>query len=170
MGNKLFYGIIAVVLVAFVGIFIYMNNASNDPEQLSESGYYPYTDLETDELSGPTIDKLDDEDYHHNQTLDEVNSIVEESDGDGEFVYFWSPTCQHCENATPYLMDAFENTDQEVTQLNVDEYDQAWQQYQIEATPTLVYFENGEEADRFAGDPGNSEDYEEFINTMTEES
>ena len=168
MGNKLFYSIIGIVIVAFVGIFLYMNNSSSEPEQLSDSGYYPYTDLETDELSGPTIDKLDDENYHYNQTLDEVNATVD--NGEGEFVYFWSPTCQHCENATPYLIDAFENTGEEVTQLNVDEYEQAWQEYQIEATPTLVYFENGEEVDRLTGDPGNAEGYEEFINAMAGEN
>src|SRR5699024_1872330 len=112
MGNKLFYSIIGIVVVAFVGVFLYMNNSSSEPEQLSDSGYYPYTDLETDELSGPTIDKLDDENYHYNQTLDEVNATVD--NGEGKFVYYSSPTCQHCENATPYLIDAFENTGEEV--------------------------------------------------------
>ncbi|WP_411842245.1 thioredoxin family protein [Salinicoccus sp. HZC-1] len=167
MGNKVFYGVIALVIIVFIGIFIFMNNSSNDPENLSDSGYYPYTDKNPDELSGATIDKLDNEDYHHNKTLDEVNEIV--SAGEGEFVYFWSPTCSHCEAATPFLMDAFNSTGEEVTQLNILEYEPAWQEYQIEATPTLVYFENGEEVDRFAGNPGNSEDYESFINAMTGE-
>ena len=50
MGNKLFYGIVALIIVAFVGIFIYMNNASNNPDNLSDSGYYPYTDREPENL------------------------------------------------------------------------------------------------------------------------
>lgn len=166
MGNKVFYGIIALVIVVFVAVFIFMNSSSGDPESLSDSGYYPYTDKEADELDGATIDKLDDENYQHNKTLDEVNGIV--SGGEGEFVYFWSPTCVHCQAATPFLIEAFNSAGEEVTQLNILEYEQAWQEYQIEATPTLVYFEEGKEVDRFAGNPGNSEDYESFIKAMTE--
>ncbi|AKG74442.1 thioredoxin family protein [Salinicoccus halodurans] len=167
MGNKVFYGIIAIVIIVFIGVFIFMNSSSDDPESLSESGYYPYTDKDPGELEGATIDKLDDENYQHNKTLDEVGDIV--SGGEGEFVYFWSPTCMHCEAATPFLMDAFNSAGEEVTQLNILEYEQAWQEYQIEATPTLVYFENGEEVDRITGNPGNSDDYESFINAMTGE-
>lgn len=166
MGNKVFYGIIALVIVIFVAVFLFMNFGSDDAENLSDSGYYPYTDKEPGELEGATIDKLDNEDYHHNKTLDEVSDIV--NSGEGEFVYFWSPTCVHCEAATPFLIDAFNSAEEEVTQLNILEYEQAWQEYQIEATPTLVYFENGEEVDRFEGNPGNSDDYESFIKTMTE--
>lgn len=165
MGNKLFYGIIALIIVAFVGIFIYMNSASNDPENLSDSGYYPYTDKDPEELEGATIDKLDDENYHYNKTFDETQEIID--GGEGEFVYFWSPTCVHCIAATPFLTDAFDETGEEVTQLNILEYDQAWNEYAIEATPTLAYFEDGEEVDRLTGNPGNADDYVEFINTMT---
>jgi len=167
MGNKIFYGIIALVVIIFAGVFIFMSSGSDDPESLSESGYYPYTDKEPGELEGSTIDKLDNEDYQHNKTPDEVKETV--ASGEGEFVYFWSPTCVHCEAATPFLMDAFNSEDQDITQLNVLEYQQAWQDYQIEATPTLIYFEDGEEVDRFTGNPGNSEDYVSFINSMTGE-
>lgn len=161
MGNKIFYGIIAIVIVGFAAAFIFMNNASGNPED----GYYPYTDLESEQLEGATIDKLDDENYHYNKTFDETKEIIDA--GEGEFVYFWSPTCVHCNAATPYLMDAFEQTGEEVTQLNVLEYQQPWSEYSIESTPTLIYFENGEEVDRFVGNPGNSDEYADFINTMT---
>ena len=57
MGNKIFYGIIAVIVVAFIAIFVVMNNNSSNPDQLSDSGYYPYTDMEPEDLSGPTIDE-----------------------------------------------------------------------------------------------------------------
>src|SRR5699024_5363251 len=114
-----------------------------------------------------TIDKLDNEDYHHNKTPDEVKETV--GSGEGEFVYFWSPTCVHCEAATPFLMDAFNSEDQDITQLNVLEYQQAWQDYQIEATPTFIYFEDDEEVDRFTGNPGTSEDNVSFIKAITGE-
>ncbi|GAA3722669.1 hypothetical protein GCM10022378_10890 [Salinicoccus jeotgali] len=165
MGNKIFYGIVALIIVAFVGIFIFMNSASNDPDKISDSGYYPYTDLEPEELEGATIDKLDDENYHFNKTFDETKKIIEEEDN--AFVYLWSPTCVHCIAATPFLADAFEQTDAEVTQLNVLEYDAAWSEFEIEGTPTLIYFEDGKEVDRLYGNPGNSDDYKSFIEDMT---
>src|SRR5699024_1475930 len=112
-------------------------------------------------------DKLDNEDYHHNKTPDEVKETV--GSGEGEFVYSWSPTCVHCEAATPFLTDAFNSEDQDITQLNVLEYHQAWQDYQIEATPTLIYLEDGEEVDRFTGIPVNAEDDVSFINVMAGE-
>lgn len=161
MGNKVFYGIIALIVVIFIAVFVVVSNQSSDPESLSESGHYPYTDKEPDELSGPTIDTLDNEDYQANKTPAEVEEIV--NSGEGEFVYFWSPTCVHCQEATPMLTDALDNIDNEVTQLNVLEYDQAWETYGINATPTLIYFEDGEEVERLEGNPGSTEGFEEFM-------
>lgn len=161
MGNKVFYGIIALIVVVFIAVFVVVSNQSSDPESLSESGYYPYTDKEPDELSGPTIDVLDNEDYQANKTPAEVEEIV--NSGEGEFVYFWSPTCVHCQEATPMLTDALDSMDEEITQLNVLEYDEAWQTYNINATPTLIYFEDGQEVERLEGNPGSADGFEEFM-------
>ena len=161
MGNKIFYGIIAVIVIAFVAIFLVLNNSSSDPDQLSDSGYYPYTDKEPEELSGPTIDALDNEDYQYNQTPDEVASAIEENDS--QYVYYWSPTCSHCQEATPLLVDAFDESGEDLIQLNILEYEAPWAEYEIEATPTLIYFEDGEEVERMTGNPGDVASYESFI-------
>lgn len=161
MGNKIFYGIIGVIVVGFVAVFFILNNSSSDPEQLSDSGYYPYTDKDPEELTGPTIDALDNEDYQYNQTPEEVSTAIEENDS--QYVYYWSPTCQHCQAATPLLMDAFDQSDSDLIQLNVLEYEAPWAEYEIEATPTLIYFENGEEVERITGNPGDVASYESFI-------
>lgn len=161
MGNKIFYGVIAVVIVIFVGVFFIMNQQTNSPEGLSDSGYYPYTDKEPDDLSGPTVDSLDDENYHFNHTPEEISETIQNDDE--AFVYYWSPTCPHCQQATPLLIEAFDDEDAELNQLNVLEYEEPWQEYSIEATPTLIYFENGEEVDRITGNPGDVDSYESFI-------
>lgn len=161
MGNKIFYGIIAVVIIIFAGTFYVMNSQSNDTESLSDSGYYPYTDIEPENLEGPTVDALDDENYHFNYTPEEISETIEGEDE--AFVYYWSPVCAHCQEATPLLVEAFDNQDTELNQLNVYEYEEPWQDYQLEATPTLIYFENGEEVDRITGNPGDVETYETFI-------
>ena len=161
MGNKIYYSIIAVIVIAFVAIFLVLNNSSSDPDQLSDSGYYPYTDKEPEELSGPTIDALDNEDYQYNQTPDEVASAIEENDS--QYVYYWSPTCSHCQEATPLLVEAFAQSDEDLIQLNILEYEEPWGEYEIEATPTLIYFEDGEEVERMTGNPGDVASYESFI-------
>lgn len=158
MGNKIFYGIIGLIVIAFIIIAVVIGGNEKSAEDYA---YYPYTDKEPEELSGPTIDKLEDEDYQSNKTPAEVEEIV--NSGEGEFVYFWSPTCQHCQAATPMLIDALDSIDGEVTQLNVLEYDQAWETYNISATPTLVYYENGEEVERLEGNPGSVDGFEEFM-------
>ena len=157
MGNKIFYGIIGLIVVVFVGVFLFMNNEEKDITE----GYYPYTDKEPEELTGATIDRLDDENYQANKTPAEVEEIV--NSGEGEFVYFWSPTCPHCLEATPLLTDALDNIDGEVTQLNLDEYREQWTTWGINSTPTLIYFENGEEVERLEGNPGSPEGFEEFM-------
>lgn len=158
MGNKIFYIIIALVIVIFAGTFFVMNSQSGDYD------YNPYTDLEAEELTGPTVDTLEDENYHFNYTPAEIEEIIQE---DESFVYYWSPTCPACQQATPLLVEAFDNQDAELNQLNIFEYEQhgidLWQPYAIEATPTLIYFENGEEVDRITGNPGDVETYETFI-------
>ncbi len=161
MGNKIFYGIIGLIVVVFIGVFIFMNNQTSDPESLSDSGYYPYTDKKPDELTGPTIDLLDNEDYQANKTPAEVEEIV--NSGEGEFVYFWSPTCSHCMEATPMLTEALDSVEGEVTQLNVYEYENAWATWNINSTPTLIYFEDGKEVERLEGNPGSAEGFEEFM-------
>lgn len=166
MGNKIFYGIIALIVIVFVAVFVFVSNQSSDPDSLSESGYYPYTDKEPEDLSGPTIDVLDNKDYQSNKTPAEVEEIIQSEEG--EFVYFWSPTCVHCQAATPLLTDALDNIDGEVTQLNVLEYDEAWQTYNIEATPTLVYFKDGKEVERLEGNPGSADGFEEFMTAVAE--
>ncbi|WP_250130283.1 thioredoxin family protein [Jeotgalicoccus sp. WY2] len=88
--------------------------------------------------------------------------------GEGEFVYFWSPTCSHCQEATPLLTEALDSNDGEVTQLNVLEYEDAWETWNINATPTLIYFENGEEVERLEGNPGSPEGFEEFMTAAGE--
>ena len=78
-------------------------------------------------------------------------------------VYYWSPTCSHCQEATPLLVDAFEQSGEDLIQLNILEYEEPWAEYEIEATPTLIYFEDGEEVERMTGNPGNVASYESFI-------
>ena len=60
-------------------------------------------------------------------------------------------------------MEAFAQSDEDLIQLNILEYEEPWGEYEIEATPTLIYFEDGEEVERMTGNPGDVASYESFI-------
>ena len=63
MGNKLFYVIIGLIIVGFVAAFFLIRDYQSNPDNLSESGYYPYTDIAAEDVNGPTVDLLDNENY-----------------------------------------------------------------------------------------------------------
>lgn len=104
---------------------------------------------DTEDLDPATIDQLDDENYQNITLPDEVNKQIQS--GEPTTVYFFSPTCSHCQATTPILMPVAEDMDVDVLQYNLLEYEQGWSDYFIEATPTLVYYENGEEVSRWVG-------------------
>lgn len=165
MGNRLFYVVIAIIVAGFIAAFLFIRDYQSDPENLSESGYYPYTDIAASDLQGPTVDLLDNENYQMNRTLEETVEIVQE-ETDGVFVYFWSPVCSFCLNATPNLVKALDDVDANLVQLNLLEYAAGAQVFMIPSTPTLVYYENAQEVERLEGDPEDSEIFLAFMEAM----
>lgn len=167
MGNKLFYVVIGIVVVGFIVAFLFIRDYQSDPENLSDTGYYPYTDIAASDLQGPTVDLLDNENYQLNRTLEETVEVVQQ-ETDGVFVYFWSPVCSFCLNATPNLIEAFDQIDANLVQLNLLEYAAGAQVFMIPSTPTLVYYENAQEVERLEGDPEDSETFLAFMQAMVD--
>jgi len=105
---------------------------------------------DTDNLQQSTIDLLDDENYQNIILPDDLQAKI--YSGEGVFAYMFSPDCGYCMQFTPKLMTVAEQEDIQIDQLNVLEYQNAWTTYQLTHTPTLIYFENGEEVTRIVGD------------------
>ena len=133
--------IAGIVVVVFVAIIFLTNQANN--EKLADNPY------DTEDLEQATIDQLDDENYQNIVLPADLEKEI--ASGEPTTVYFFSPTCSHCQQTTPVLMPVAEDMDVDVLQYNLLEYEQGWQQYMIEATPTLVHYENGEEVSRWVG-------------------
>jgi thioredoxin 1 len=148
--------IIGGVVVAIFALIIVLTNISNN-DKLANNPY------DTDDLEQPTIDLLSDENYQNIALPDEVDEKIKS--GEPTTVYFFSPTCPHCQATTPVLMPVAEDMDIDVLQYNLLEYEQGWQDYFIEATPTLVHYENGEEVSRWVGSQPK-ENIEEFFNEI----
>lgn len=134
--------IIGGVVVVIFALIVVLTQMSNN-EKLANNPY------DTDNLDPATIDQLDDENYQNIVLPDELEEQI--SSGEPTTVYFFSPTCIHCQNTTPVLMPVAEDMEVDVLQYNLLEYDQGWQQYTIQSTPTLVHYENGEEVARWVG-------------------
>lgn len=148
--------IIAAAVAVIFGLIIFLTNQAKD-EKLANNPY------DTEDLDPATIDQLDDEHYQNIALPDEVNEQIQS--GEPTTVYFFSPTCPHCQATTPVLMPVAEDMDVEVLQYNLLEYEQGWVDYSIEATPTLVHYEDGKEVARWVGSQPK-ENIEEFFNEV----
>lgn len=145
-------GAIAAVFI----LLIVLTNMSNDKKLAGN----PYG---TEDLKQETIDQLDDENYQNIILPDDLKAKVES--GEPVTAYFFSPTCSHCKAMTPVLMPIVEEMDVDVVQYNVYEFDQGWDDYRIEATPTMIHFEDGQEVSRMVGNQPK-ENIEAFFNEV----
>ncbi|RHW34128.1 thioredoxin [Neobacillus notoginsengisoli] len=144
---------LGIILVLFVGM-AYLTGKQNEEKT---KGKNPYGDKS---LFPETIAQLDDPNYQNIITIENLEKKL--SAGEDLTVYFYSPTCSHCKKATPILMPLAKELDIEIVQLNVLEYEQAWDIFRIEGTPTLIRFEDGKETARVTGGRDKSE-YQEWL-------
>ena len=146
-------GIIGAAVVLLFAAIIVLTNMSNS-DKMKDNPY------DTDNLQQSTIDLLDDENYQNIILPEDLEEKIES--GEGVFAYMFSPVCGHCKQFTPKLMPVAEQEGIQIDQLNVLEYQNAWTTYQLQGTPTLIYFENGEEVSRLYGDH-NEESVRQFF-------
>lgn len=141
-------GIIAAVVVVLFAIIIFLTNMSNK-DKLANNPYG------TDNLRQSTIDLLENENYQNIILPDALEEKI--ASGEPVVAYMFSPECPHCMKMTPSLMPIADEVGVQVDQLNILEYDAGWDDYNIEATPTLIYFNEGKEVTRLVGDYSSDE-------------
>lgn len=148
--------IVGAIIVLLFAAIIVLTNMKNS-EKLKDNPYG------TDNLKQSTIDLLGDKNYQNIILPDALAKKIES--GEGVVGYFFSPECSHCKNYTPKMMPIADELDIQVNQFNILEFESGWATYQISATPTLIYFENGEEVARLEGDAPN-ETTRQFFNDV----
>lgn len=152
--------IFAVVLIAIFGAIAFITQYQK--EQATEGNPYG-----KDDLDASTIEQLDDPNYQNIVLPEDLQEKLE--NGEDAVVYFYSPTCPHCQETTPVLMPIADDENVDVLQYNLLEFEQGWTDYKIEYTPTLIYFENGAEKDRLVGSQPESE-WTAFLGQTKEEN
>ncbi|PYZ93600.1 thiol reductase thioredoxin [Salipaludibacillus keqinensis] len=134
----IFGSVIVLLFVAIAFLTSYQN------QQQAEGNPF-----EKDRLHSETIDQLDDPHYQNIILPEELDEkLANEED---VTVYFYSGQCEFCNEATPILVPKAEEMDVDLKLYNILEFDQGWNDYNIEATPSIVHYENGEEAARYEG-------------------
>lgn len=141
--NLLTMGIIGGIIVVLFIAIIFLNNLSNK-DKMADNPY------DKEDLDQATIDLIGDENYSNIILPEDLDKKIKS--GETTYAYIFSPTCTYCKNFTPKLMPVAEEYNIRIDQLNVLEYPNEWKKYNIEATPTLIVFKDGEEVSRLMGD------------------
>ncbi|KAB7704899.1 thioredoxin fold domain-containing protein [Bacillus aerolatus] len=151
----IFAALILLVFAAIVFLTKYQQNEASKDNPYGKKELHP-----------ETIKQLDDPNYSNLILPNELEEKLK--NGEDAFVYFYSPTCPHCQKTTPVLMPVAKDKNVDVKQFNLLEFEDGWNEYQIESTPTLVYFKNGVEQERLVGSHPK-ENFEHFLEAHKKE-
>ena len=143
--------ILGVIILLFGSIFLLNNHKNNSIASEYGDMLNQYPDKSISDLSQGTIDSFKDKNYRLQTNPKKIDKMIK--NGDDVFVYFYSPVCVHCQAYTPILMDYVnEKHLTNVYFLNVLEYPEYLQKYNIEGTPTMLHFITGDAYDNFVGE------------------
>ncbi|GAA0438241.1 hypothetical protein GCM10008983_13950 [Lentibacillus halophilus] len=145
-------GPIVVLLIALYFVTDFKSQQDTDDQK------NPYG---KDNLDQATIDQLDNPDYQNQIVPNELDEKLE--NGKDMFVYFYHPECPHCKKLTPRLVPLAQEMSVDMKKVNLLEFKNAWGAYGIESTPTLVYYEDGNEVNRVNGAQPNDM-FRDFFN------
>lgn len=102
----------------------------------------------------------------HAQSMTDFEDLVLQADGP-VLVDFYSDTCPPCIRLAPILVDVAQEYagKASVIKINARDLPQAFQQYHVNATPTVVFFQNGKEVERIRG-LGSKVTYTDIIDKL----
>lgn len=144
--------ILGVIIILF-GALIFMNNMKNK-KAIGENNPYGKEDLHQE-----TIDQLDDPLYDNIIIPEDLDQQL--ADGEDLTVYYFSPVCVYCQEATPIVVPITEELGIDMKKMNLLEFD-LMSYYDVEGTPSIIHYENGEEVARLTGIKEEAEYYEFF--------
>lgn len=157
----LYLGIILGLFAILYAVDYASNQQVNNKLQDAAEKLY---NTQPDQLTKATRDQLNDDNYQRIILPDSLEEKL--NNKESLFVYMFSPVCSYCQATTPVLEEIAKDLDVDYVQLNVYEFADMWDVYNIEATPTLIYFQDGVEAERLSGgivDDATKQIYIDFL-------
>jgi thiol-disulfide isomerase/thioredoxin len=135
----LIFGGIIVVLFAAIAFL----TAYEQKEAVKDNPYHKK------ELHPLTVDQLDDPNYQNIILPDELEQKLKNKET--VTVYFYRPDCPHCQRTTPIVVPLAKQMGIDLKMFNLLEFEDGWDKYHIEGTPTLIHYEKGKEVKRIDG-------------------
>jgi thiol-disulfide isomerase/thioredoxin len=136
---------VIIFLLIIVGLFaalFFVNKAQN--EEKAEGNPFGKSTLHPE-----TVKQLEDPNYQNIITPDKLDEIIKNNED--ATVYFYSPTCPHCVRTTPIVAPLAEEMNVDLLQYNLLEFEEGWNNYGIESTPTIIQYKDGKEVNRIVG-------------------
>ncbi|EIJ82012.1 thioredoxin-like protein [Bacillus methanolicus PB1] len=133
---------LAIIIALFAGVAI-LNNMQQKEKVSADNPY------RKDSLHPETVKQLDDPNYQNIILPEELEKKLEAKED--VTVYFFSPTCPHCQKATPIVTPLSKKMGIDLFLFNLLEFEDGWDDYGITETPTIVQYKDGKETARITG-------------------
>ncbi|AIE59195.1 thioredoxin family protein [Bacillus methanolicus] len=133
---------LAIIIVLFAGVAI-LNNIQQK-EKISRNNPYG-----KDNLHPETVKQLDDPNYQNIILPEELKKKLKAKED--VTVYFFSPTCPHCQRTTPIVVPLSKKMGINLVLFNLLEFENGWDDFGITETPTIVQYKHGKEISRITG-------------------
>lgn len=138
---------LSIIVALFAAIYV-VNVQSNQAKNAKYAGNV--YGIAPEKLNPETVKLLDDPNYQNiilPEGLDKKLSAKEDF-----FLYYFASTCPHCKVTTPVLNPIAKDVAVDIKQFNLEEFKDGWSRYNIQYTPTLVYYKGGKEVERLEGE------------------
>lgn len=153
---------IIIFLVIIICLFLAISLVTKKQnEEKAEEKTEEYPLYHKDTLHSETIEQLDDPNYQNIILPKDLDKKLKKKED--VTVYFFSPTCPHCVKATPVVMSVAEDLGIHVYEFNLLEFDDGWDDYNVEKTPTIIQYKKGKESARITGN-NDREVFEQWFN------
>ena len=90
-------------------------------------------------------------DYYEKQTTPKQLQ-TDISNNKTKIIYFYQTSCTHCAKVTPIIVPLAKKMNIDMKIINLEKYEEGWDQFKIEATPTIISYKSGKEKGRIVGE------------------
>jgi thiol-disulfide isomerase/thioredoxin len=133
---------VLIIVAIIVAIFIALTVLTNYQQKQNSEG----NPFGKDRLHTETQKQLDDPLYQNIITPDQLEEDL--ANGETKTIYFYSSTCPACKETSPVVVPMAEEMGINLEMYNLLEFEEGWDDYRINSTPTFIHFVDGEEVDR----------------------
>ena len=106
------------------------------------------TNKETNSEKTTSIETIN---YYENQiTPEQLQQDI--SNHKAKIVYFYKPACPHCSKISPIVVPLAKSMNIDMQVMNLEDYPNGWNMFQIKGTPTIISYKDGKEMSRVLGE------------------